>query len=345
MNQPIAKPHVQAERAARERQAQLIKPTGALGQLEELACWFAARQGQAIPETLKPGITVFAADHGVAAQGISAYPQSVTVEMLSALAHGQAAIAVLANSLGARYRVVDMGVKVPAERRLPDSIEIKRVALGTQDISQQSAMSLDATQQALAAGATQAKQHINAGCNVLIAGEVGIGNTTSAACLICAHAHIKPELVVGIGTGLDYEGRQHKLNIVRTSLQRAARAQGALSILADLGGFEIAAMCGFYLEAARNGVPVLLDGFISTAAALCACAFEPEAREWMLATHQSSELGHALALEHLRLKPLFNLGMRLGEGSGAALALPLLQQALNLHRHMATFAEASVSNK
>lgn len=337
----IPVPDVHSLQLAEQRQSQLIKPAGALGRLESIACWFAARQGLAIPTPLKPAISVFAADHGVAAQGVSAYPQSVTRAMLNSLANGQAAIAVLARELDALYDVLDVGVNCDAAS-IP-GVQVKRIARGTQDLSTTAAMTTEQVLQAMQIGAAQADSCIERGANLLIAGEVGIGNTTAAACLIAAVTKHAMPLIVGSGTGLDQRGREHKIAICEQALRRVGSLTDPSQMLAELGGFEIAAMSGFYLQGIRRGVPVLLDGFIATAAALIVCALEPAARDWMLASHRSAELGHALALEHLQLQPVFNLDLRLGEGSGAALAVPLLQSALRLHREMATFAEAGIS--
>jgi len=343
MTSGVPTPDVHSRHLAEQRQLQLLKPAGALGRLEELACWFAARQGREIPKPLAPAINVFAADHGVAAQGVSAYPQSVTRAMLHSLANGQAAIAVLARELDAIYAVIDVGV-ISDEPAIA-GVVIERIANGTHDLSLGPAMSAAQATQAMLVGAAQATSCIEGGSNLLIAGEVGIGNTTSAACLIAAMTGYPANLVVGNGTGLDHSGREHKVAIVQRALTRISAQTDPLLLLAEVGGFEIAAMCGFYLQGIRMGVPVLLDGFIATAAALVACAFEPTARDWLLASHRSAELGHALALEHLQLQPLFNLDLRLGEGSGAALAVPLLQSALRLHREMATFAEAGIASE
>ncbi len=342
MSFTIPSPDVAFYESARARQDQLIKPTGALGRLEDIACWFAARQRRTIPSALTPGITVFAADHGVAQHNVSAYPASVTQAMLSTLSNGQAAIAVLARDINAMYAVVDVGVA--GEPSKTQNIHNERIATGTADLSTQAAMTIAQAEQAIAIGRQHATQMINGGADLLIAGEVGIGNTTSAACLIAATTQLDAGVLVGNGTGLDAKGRAHKLTIVRRALSRVASTQtlSSIQLLSELGGFEIAAMTGYYLQASSMGVPVLLDGYISTAAALLATRIEPMTREWMLAAHQSAELGHALALEHLRLRPLFNLNMRLGEGSGAAIAVPLIQTALRLHREMATFAEAGV---
>jgi nicotinate-nucleotide--dimethylbenzimidazole phosphoribosyltransferase len=335
-------PDLHRQKLAAQRQDQLLKPQGALGRLEEVAVWFAARQNRVAPRQLVPAITVFVADHGVTAQRVSAYPASVTAEMLKSLAKGQAAIAVLAREINAIYTVVDVGIA--GSPPTPPNAHCARIGNGTQDISLRAAMSPAQAQQALDTGAYYAAQVIAQGADLLIAGEVGIGNTTAAACLISALTQLEPDLVVGTGAGLDPAGRQHKLAVVQRALKRVQEQNCTpLQLLAELGGFEIGAMAGFYLHAARMGVPVLLDGFISAAAALLTCAMTPLSREWMLAAHQSAELGHTLALQQLQLKPLLNLGMRLGEGSGAAVAVPLIQAALRLHREMATFAEAGVS--
>lgn len=328
---------------ARQRQDQLIKPTGALGRLEDIACWFASCQQQVIAEKLRPAITVFAADHGVAVQQVSAYPAAVTQAMLGSLANGQAAIAVLARDIDALYQVVDVGINRTSVT--PANVFDERIGHGTSDLSKQAAMTLEQVEQALSIGAKYADAAINQGSTLLIAGEVGIGNTTAAACIIAALTKLDPVLVVGSGSGLDAKGREHKVKVVRQAVQRISRLGGTpFQILSEVGGFEIAAMTGYYLQAARRGTPVLLDGYISAAAALVASQIEPHSREWMLASHQSAELGHALVLEHLRLEPLISLGMRLGEGTGAAIVVPLIQAALRLHREMATFAEAGVPN-
>jgi len=329
--------------SARARQDQLIKPTGALGRLEDIACWFAARQRCTIPAPLKTAITVFAADHGVARHNVSAYPPAVTRAMLASLANGQAAIAVLARDINAIYSVVDVGVAGTTCNA--DNARSEHIASGTADLTTQPAMSIEQAERALEIGARYASLSISQGATLLIAGEVGIGNTTSAACLIAAVTKLDAALLVGSGTGLDANGRAHKLSIVKQALNRVSSTNcSPLQTLSELGGFEIAAMVGYYLQAAQSGIPVLLDGYISTAAALVAQQMNPASRDWMLASHQSAELGHALALEYLQLKPLLNLNMRLGEGSGAAIAVPLIQAALRLHRGMATFAEAGVPN-
>ena len=341
----MMKPDTLFEQQARTRQAQLTKPPGALGRLEDIACWFAARQRRAIPMRLVPAITVLAGDHGVTAEGVSAFPSVVTGEMVRNFARGGAAINVLARAIGARLTVIDAGV-ASAVHDVPNIVHAK-VRLGTGNIARDAAMTRDEAQQAIALGRAQARADIDAGANLLIAGEMGIGNTTSSACLICQLTGADAQAVVGSGTGIDASGRAHKIEIVQLALQRVAQKSwgDGVDYLVELGGLEIAAMAGYYLEAAAAGVPALLDGFISTAAALAARAIDPDVTDWLLASHLSFENGHRIALEKLGLNPLLDLQMRLGEGSGAALVVPMLQAALQLHAEMATFAEAGISEK
>lgn len=336
-------PDQEAYSAARARQAQLTKPTGALGGLEDVACWFAARQGRPLPVPLVPAITVFAGDHGVAAHGVSAYPREVTAQMVANFARGGAAINVLARQIGARLRVVDVGVAAVLDS-LPD-VEHAKVRFGSADLLTGPAMSREETERAFAVGAECAAADIAAGANLLIAGDMGIANTTASACLICSFTGEPPQAIVGLGTGLDEAGRARKVDVVARAVERARarRPDGGVGWLAEVGGLEIAAMAGYYLQAARRGVPALLDGYIAAAAALAARAIEPRVVDWLLASHVSPEQGHAAALRHLGLVPLVDLRLRLGEGSGAAVCVPLLQAAIALHAEMATFAEARVA--
>jgi nicotinate-nucleotide--dimethylbenzimidazole phosphoribosyltransferase len=349
----IPSPDTRAEESARLHQQQLTKPAGSLGRLEELACWFAARLRAPIPPTPVTEIFVFAADHGVAAQGVSAFPQAVTGQMVANFAAGGAAINVLASFNGCRIEVVDVGVA--SDQPPPAGVRNARVRAGTRDLSVGPAMTTDEVTAALDAGAACAREAAARGAQLLIAGDMGIANTTAAACLICALTGAAPEQVVGRGTGVDDRGLTRKREVVSAALARALRADGASGtaanpsraqrLLAELGGLEIAAMAGFYLEAARRGVPILLDGFISTASGLTAAALDPAVSGWMLASHRSVEAGHSIALQSLGLEPLLDLKLRLGEGSGAAVALPLVRTALALHRGMATFAQAGVSER
>jgi len=346
----VPQPDKQVEAAARDRQLQLTKPPGSLGRLEDLACWFAARLRTPIPDIPRTEVFVFAGDHGVAARGVSAFPQSVTGQMVANFAAGGAAINVLVALEGCRIEVVDVGVATDAPT--PKGVRNARVRAGTRDLLGGPAMTDAELTAALGVGEECAREASQRGAQLLIAGDMGIANTTSAACLICALTQTTPERVVGRGTGVDDAGLARKTEVVTAALARTRRAIGAdadsgkqppAQIIAHLGGLEIAAMAGFYMEAARRGVPVLLDGYISGAAALAAVALEPAAREWMLASHRSAEGGHAVALQALGLNPLIDMSMRLGEGTGAALTLPIIRAALTLHSKMATFAQAGVA--
>lgn len=329
---------------AREHQQALTKPPGALGRLEELACWLAGCQQRSIPHTLQPAVTLFAADHGVAAEGVSAFPQVVTGEMVKNFVHGGAAVNVLAKQHHARLTVADVGVAGDLSA-LGSAIVHAKVAAACGNIAHQPAMDAVQLAQAIAVGRAQADQAIAAGANLLIAGEMGIANTTPAAALLCALLPAAPELVVGRGTGIDDQGLQHKISIVKQALQRCDSNASASESLRQLGGFEIAAISGFLMQGAYRGVPALIDGFIVTAAALVAERMEPGCVQWWQASHRSQELGHQAALTALGLTPLLDMGMRLGEGSGALLAFPLLQSAVALHAEMATFSSAGVSSE
>ncbi|KZE33234.1 nicotinate-nucleotide--dimethylbenzimidazole phosphoribosyltransferase [Crenobacter luteus] len=341
-NRPLPRPDAAAYDAARARQNQLTKPPGSLGVLEDIACRFAAWQGRVKPDAPNPAITVFAADHGVAADGVSAFPQAVTAEMVKNFAAGGAAICVLARANGARLEVVDAGVAHPLDPALP--IVHARVAAGSANLAREAALSEEQLEASLEVGAAAARRAVDAGARLLVAGDMGIGNTTPSAALICAFTGHGVDAVVGRGTGVDDAGLARKRDAVARGLARVAgRALTPRQTLAELGGLEIAAIAGFYLEGARRGVPSLVDGFIATAAALAACRIEPLLADWLLASHVSQETGHALAIAALGLSPLLDLRLRLGEGSGAALCLPLIAQAIALHNEMATFAEAGVS--
>lgn len=343
MSKELPAVDVRAGDAARARQQELTKPPGSLGRLEDLACWFAARLKDPVPAPPRCEIFVFAADHGVVARGVSAFPQSVTAQMVVNFARGGAAINVLAALADCRIEVVDVGVA--SDEPPPAGVRNERIRAGTRDLASTSAMTADELRAALAVGERCASAAVDRGARLLIAGEMGIANSTAAACLICAFTGATPESVVGRGTGVDDAGLARKREVVSMALARVAQggSQEASRTLAELGGLEIAAIAGFYIESARRGVPVMLDGYISTAAALAAAAIEPGAADWMLASHRSAEAGHRLALERLKLEPLLDLGLRLGEGTGAALTLPIVRAALALHAKMATFGEAGVS--
>lgn len=332
----------QAYEDAHKRQDILTKPRGSLGKLERIACWFAARQGKVVPDALKAHIAVFAGDHGVVEEGVSAYPSVVTGEMVKNFANGGAAINVLARQAGAQLSVIDVGTVVDLSGI--NGVVHAKVRPGTANLATEQAMSADECAAAIQTGRDAADRAIDGGANILVAGDMGIGNTTASACLICALAGHAPEMVVGYGTGVDDDGRARKVVVVKKALERV-NGSGDEELLAEVGGLEIAAMAGFYLQAAKRGVPAVVDGFIASAAALAARVIEPAVVYWLLASHVSQENGHVLALEELGLGPLIDLNMRLGEGSGAALVLPLLQSAIALHAEMATFESAGVTDK
>lgn len=331
----------ESRRRAREHQAQLTKPPGSLGALETLAIRLAGLQHGAMPLLQQVWISVFAGDHGVAAEGVSAFPQVVTGEMVRNFAHGGAAISVLARALGAMLEVVNLGtVNDPGE--LP---HVRRAIIAPQtgNFLEGPAMSAVQLERALHAGAQSAQLAHAAGAQLFIGGEMGIANTTSAAALACALLGESPSSLAGAGTGLDAAGVQHKAEVIERALARYADEGDALAWLGRVGGFEIAALCGAYIAAAQRGIPVLVDGFITTAAALAAVRINPGCREWMFFAHRSRERGHARLLAALDADPLLDLGLRLGEGSGAASAVPLMRLACELHARMATFAQAGVS--
>jgi len=343
----------EVRRAAALRQGTLTKPPGSLGRLEELAIALAAMYGEVCPEVDPVRILVFAGDHGIAAAGVSAYPQSVTAQMVANMAHGGAAISVLAEALGAGLELVVLGTlaEIPCAP-LPPRVHLIGVGRATEDFSRRPAMSGTALDACLAAGRDAVERAAADGCRLIIGGEMGIGNSTAAAALACALLDRPAAELVGPGTGLDAAGVARKADLVERAcaLHRAAVAApfagpagvDALAALRHLGGFEIAALSGAYLRAAQLGIPVLVDGFIATSAALAAVRILPGARDFMLFGHRSREPGHRLLLEALAAEPLLDLGLRLGEGSGAAAALPLLRLASSLHRGMASFAEAGV---
>ncbi|BDI31708.1 nicotinate-nucleotide--dimethylbenzimidazole phosphoribosyltransferase [Capsulimonas corticalis] len=331
---------VHAARQARERQDRLTKPQGSLGQLEALSIQLAGITGNPLPRTDRPGIFVFAADHGVAARGVSAYPAEVTAQMVLNYARGGAVINVLAKQIGAELTVADVGVS----SALPDDLIIhhRKVRLGTADWTEGPAMTREEALRAIQIGAEIFEA---SGADLAVIGEMGIGNTTTAAALSAALTGLAPAELIGRGTGVDDAGLARKLAAIETGLARLPKTSDPLEILSAIGGLEIAAMAGVALAAARRRVPVLLDGFISTTAGLLAAAIAPAAREYLLASHRSPEPGHTLLLRRLELTPLLDLGMRLGEGSGAALAVPLIQSALAVLRDVATFEQAGVSDR
>ena len=333
-----------ARQQALERQGQLTKPPGALGRLEALAVQFASMQGRGKPQVDNVFIGVFAGDHGIAAEGVSAFPQAVTAEMVKNFARGGAAISVLAQQLGATLEVVNLGTAFDTGE-LPGVLQCN-LGKGTANFAQEAAMTETQLAAALQAGRDSAARAQQQGAQLYIGGEMGIANTTAAAALACALLKLTPAQLAGPGTGLDSKGVAHKAEVIARALAlHAAHLGEASEVLRRLGGFEIAALTGAFLGCAQSGTPVLVDGYIATAAALIATRLNPDVANWLLFAHHSAEPGHRHMLEALRAEPLLNLGMRLGEGSGAAMAVPVIRLACALHGGMATFAEAGVSGK
>lgn len=338
----IREPDQAAMAAARTRQDRLTKPPGSLGRLEELAVWLAGVRGAVRPRVERPVIVVAAADHGVAGAGVSAYPVEVTGQMVANFLAGGAAVSVLARQAGARVVVVDAGVAtVPPPH--PDLLS-RRGGPGTADISRGPAMSRSTARRQVEEGVALAGRLAEEGADAMALGDMGIGNTTASSALVAAFTGLPPVRVTGLGTGISPERHAHKVRVVEQALA-ANRPDPAdpLGTLASVGGFEIAFLVGVALGAAAARLPVVLDGFITTAAALVAGGLSPLATRFMLASHRSVEIGHAAALDLLGLDPLLDLRLRLGEGSGAALALPLLRAAAAVLDGMATFDEAGVS--
>ncbi|EJM91331.1 nicotinate-nucleotide--dimethylbenzimidazole phosphoribosyltransferase [Pseudomonas sp. GM74] len=334
----------QAVEQARARQQQLTKPAGSLGQLEALAVQLAGLQGRVKPSLEQVWIAIFAGDHGVVAEGVSAFPQEVTGQMLLNFVSGGAAISVLARQLGASLEVVDLGTVTPS-LDLP-GVRHLNVGLGTANFVQGPAMTQAQGQLALQAGRDSVQRAIATGAQLFIGGEMGIGNTTAASALACALLDCPVVHLTGPGTGLNAEGVSHKAQVIERALAlHGAQRDDALQTLFNLGGFEIAALVGGYIACAQEGVAVLVDGFICSVAALVAVRLNPECRQWLLFGHRGAEPGHRHVLETLKAQPLLDLGLRLGEGSGAALAVPLLRLACDLHGQMATFAEAAVADR
>ena len=329
---------------AKERQAMLTKPTGSLGRLEQLSIQITGIQGRPIPQIKQKAVIVMAADHGVAARGTSAYPQEVTAQMVLNFLHGGAGINVISRQVGARVIIVDLGMAVKMEAN--PGLLSRRIAAGTQDMSRGPAMTLAQARQALETGIEIVTAEIKKELDIVATGDMGIGNTTasSAICAIMTRKTIAE--VTGRGTGLDDKQLQQKIMIINEAIAfNKPEFDNPLEVLAKVGGFEIGGLAGVILGAAAHRVPVVIDGFISGAAALIAAGLCPRSKDYMIAGHCSVEPGHKLLLQHLGLKPLLNLEMRLGEGTGAALAISIIETSTRILNEMATFAEAGVSDK
>jgi nicotinate-nucleotide--dimethylbenzimidazole phosphoribosyltransferase len=337
----VAAPDPRLALAARRRLDRLTKPAGSLGRLEDLAARVVVLTGRLTPRLDSPVIFTLAADHGVAAEGVSAYPQAVTAQMVENLCRGGAAVNVLARETGVRLVVADFGVAATVPPH--PALVVRRIGAGTANLALGPAMTREAAASAIAAGADLVR---GSGADGVGTGEMGIANTTAASALTAALTGADPAAVTGRGTGLDEAGRARKVDVVRRALAvNGPDPRDPLGVLAALGGFEIAGLVGVVLGGAARRVPVVLDGFIATAAALVAVRLAPAAREYLIAAHRSAEPGHAVLLEALGLAPLLDLGMRLGEGTGAALGLGLVRAALACYGGMATFKDAGVSGR
>jgi nicotinate-nucleotide--dimethylbenzimidazole phosphoribosyltransferase len=338
--------------AARARLDRLTKPPGSLGRLEMLATQLAGITGLETPAVERPGVVVFAGDHGVTAQGVSAYPSDVTAQMVANFVRGGAAINVLARVAGASVTVVDVAVSWPIPGAAPGSsaagarLVSARVAAGTRDMTVEPAMTRDEAIAAVDVGRAVVAELIAGGADLVAVGDMGIGNTTAASAVVAGLTGRRASEVTGRGTGLDDAAVHHKAAVIESALDRHRPDRAdPVAVLAAVGGLEIAALVGAILAGAEGKVPVVLDGFITGSAALVAAAIAPAAVARMIASHRSAEPGHLVVLEYLRLEPLFDLELRLGEGSGAALALPIVRAATAILAEMATFDEAGVSGR
>ena len=338
---PVPRPSERARMAAQERLDGLVKPLGALGRLEELAAWLCAAHDQVPPRALDDvRVVIFAGDHGVAAtSAVSAYPREITAAMVRVFLAGVSGVGVLAEQVGARVRVLDIGVDADLDDVAPE-ITAHKIRRGSGSIDVTDALEPEETLRALAAGRAVADAEIDGGADLLIPGDMGIGNTTVAAALVAAMLGLPAEEVVGTGTGVDEAGRAHKVSVVTAALDRTGRHEGdPVALLTALGSACAAATTGFLVQAAVRGVPVLLDGVYSGAAALLAAELAPGAQRWWLAGHRSTEPSQAFALKALGLEPILDLGLRLGEGSGAVQAVPVLRSARAVLAGMGSLAD------
>ncbi len=344
LQQTISPPDRDYLQRAEQRQMQLTKPPGSLGRLESLAVRISGLQKSLMPDVSQTRIMIFAADHGIAHEGVSAFPQSVTAQMVRNFSVGGAAVSVLARQHNLPLQIVNLGLITELEP-LPNVINYP-LGPGSDNFLYQDAMSQSQFEQVFDFVRQKTEQFKQEGVTLLIAGEMGIANTTTATALVCALENLQPEQIAGRGTGLDDAGLKHKISVINQALDWHKHQLGsAEEILRVLGGFEIAALCAAYLACAQQGIISLVDGFICTVAALFAIRINPACQEWLIFSHLSGEAGHKKVLQLLDAQPLLDLNLRLGEASGAALAWPLIQSACLLHNQMATFESASVSTQ
>lgn len=327
---------------AQKRLDFLTKPQGSLGRLEELAKKLVGITREKDPKVDKKVVIVMAGDHGIVAEGVSAFPQEVTPQMVYNFIRGGAAINVLAKHVGAEVVVVDMGIATDLED--DSGVISKKIGYGTKNFAKGPAMTREEAVQAIEAGIEVVESIEN--LNILATGEMGIGNTTPSSAIIATFSDCSVEEVTGRGTGVDDEGLKKKVAAIEKGLAlNKPDPEDALDVLSKVGGFEIAGLAGCVLAAAANKIPVVIDGFISTAGALIATELAPTAKEYIIASHMSEEIGHRLMLERMGLTPLLDLGFRLGEGTGAALAMGLVEAGAKILKEMATFADAGVSER
>ncbi len=333
-----------AMNAARARQDTLTKPRGSLGRLEEISIQVAGITANLMPRLRNKVVVVMAGDHGVVQEGVSAYPQEVTPQMVLNFLHGGAAINVFACQAGARVMVVDMGVACDLP---PDTgLTVRKIGHGTANLAKGPAMTRAQAIESIMAGAEIVEKEIAQGMDMLATGDMGIGNTTPSAAIAAALSGKSAERIAGRGTGVDDAGLQRKISAIQRGLEvNQPDASDGLDVLSKVGGFEIGGLAGAILAAAANRKPVVIDGFISTAAAMIAVSLAPAARDYLMAAHASEERGHHIMLDWLGLRPLLDLNLRLGEGTGAVLAMNLVDAACRALTEMATFDEAGVSEK
>ena len=334
-----------AAAAAVSRHARLTKPVGSLGRLEDLGVQLSAIARVCPPPLPEPvTIGVFAGDHGVVASGVTPWPSEVTAQMVANFCSGGAAINVIARLVGAEVVVVDVGVATPIPGEAA-GLRHRNVAKGTANLAREAAMTREQATAALNVGAQMGAEAIAQGARMLVTGDMGIGNTTPSAALVAVFTGTSPHLVTGRGTGIDDATWDLKTSVIEGALRRILPGAAPLDIVAELGGLEIAAMAGFIVAGAAAGVPVVIDGVISVAAALVATAFAPDVTGYLVAGHRSSEPGATVGMAHMGLEPLLDLALRLGEGTGAALAIPLVQAAARILGEMATFDSAGVTER
>ena len=329
---------------AKMRQDNLTKPQGSLGQLETISIQVSGIRRNPRPRITHKVIFTLAGDHGVTKEGVSAYPSEVTPQMVYNFLRGGAAINVLARQVGARVIVADLGIASALERHL--QLKGKKVALGTHNMAEGPAMSREEAIRSIEAGIELVEEELPKGIDILGTGDMGIGNTTASSAITTALTGADVTTVTGRGTGLDDEGWKRKVKVIEKTLKiNRPNPKDAIDVLSKVGGFEIGGITGVILAGARYHIPVVIDGFISGAAALIATSLSPKVKSYLIASHQSVEQGHKIILEYLGLKPLLNLDLRLGEGTGAALGIFLVEASLKILDEMATFAEAGVSEK